>query len=260
MPDSRRNRGMLFGGATILVLVSLFLGLSHCAGCSGKEDKPPERTPTKIDPATTGTIKGVVRFKGTAPERRRIPTGGDAACNQSPEPLEETLIVNGQVMQGIFVWIKSGLGDFVPSVPSTPVIVDQKQCIFRPHVVGVQRYQVMRFTNSDPTEHNVKFAEPGPNPAHDKTMTGAGQTLDFWFPNEHQMMKVICNKHSWMNCFVGVVDHPWFAVTGEDGTFELKGVPAGSYTVAAWSQMYKVREQPAKLEATKEIDLKFEYP
>jgi plastocyanin len=262
-PSSSSPAGRwLFILATLLVATALLLWGTTCTGCSDDE-KPPQRTPTKIDPATTGSIKGVVLFRGTPPVRKAISTGGDPACNQTPDPLEEHVIVaersGRQVMQNVFVWIKSGLGDFVPSVPQTPVLLDQKACIFRPHVVGVQRYQVLRFTNSDPTEHNVKFAEPGKNPPHDKTMTGAGQSLDFWFPHEQQMMKVICNKHSWMKCWVGVVDHPWFAVTGEDGTFKFEGVPPGSYTVAAWSEAYKVTETPVKLDAKATLEVDFEF-
>jgi plastocyanin len=257
-------RAFVLVGMAVTAVV-LVVSVKTCTGCSGGQEKPPQRTPTKIDAAKTGSIKGVVLYKGTPlPERKELSTGGDPACAQHPEPKEEHVIVNErsgrQVMQNVFVWIKSGLGEFVPAVPETPVVVDQQRCIFKPHVLGVQRYQTLRFTNADPTEHNVKFAEPGRNPAHDKTMTGAGQHLDFWFPHEHQMMKVICNKHSWMKCWVGVVDHPWFFVTGEDGAFELKGVPAGSYTVAAWSEAYKVKEQPVKVEAGAEAPIEFAYP
>ena len=139
-------------------------------------------------------------------------------------------------------------------------MVDQKLCIFRPHVVGVQRYQVLLFTNSDQTEHNVNFAESGKNPAHDRSMTGAGQKLDFWFPEESVMMKVICSKHSWMACWIGVVDHPFFSVTGEDGTFELKGVPPGTYTVGCWSESHGIQELPAKLDAKGAVELEYSFP
>jgi plastocyanin len=257
-----QNRWLLLGaGTAALLAVLLFFGTT-CGGCS-QDSGPPKRTPTPIDPATVGTIRSIALFKGTPPPRKQLVTGGDPACSQEPPPFSEQVIVSErsgrQVLQNAFVWIKGGLGSFVPAVPESPVVVDQRLCIFRPHVVGVQRYQTLRFTNSDQTEHNVKFADAGRNPAHDQSMTGAGQKLDFWFPEEAVMMKVICNKHSWMTCWIGVVDHPWFAVTGAEGTVELKGIPPGTYTVGCWTEIYGVKEQPAKLDPKGAVDLEFSF-
>jgi len=250
--------------AAALVISGVSGWLLVTQGC-GDSAKPPKRTPTPVDPATAGSIKGTVQFKGTPPVPRPIASSGDAACAREPAPFEEYAVViadqSGRlVVQNAFVWIKSGLGAFVPSVPETPVVVDQRVCVFRPHVVGVQRYQVLRFTNSDQTEHNVKFAEPGKNPAHDKTMTGAGQSLDFWFPEEAAPpMKVICSKHSWMRCWVGVCDHPYFAVTGAEGTFDLKMIPPGTYTVGCWTEAYGTKEQQVKLEAKAAVPIEFTF-
>lgn len=240
-------------------------GLAACGGCSDGGEKPPVRVPTPVDPSMAGSIRGLVRFNGTPPPRKVLQTGGDAACAQDPPPLEERAIVvsdksGRQVVQNAFVWIKGGLKDFVPPVPDAPVVVDQSKCIFVPHVVGVQRYQTLRFTNSDQTEHNVKFIEPGRNPSHDKTMTGAGQKLDFWFPEEAAPpMKIVCNKHSWMRCFVAVCDHPYFAVTGPDGAFDLKGVPPGSYTVGCWTEGFGTKDLPAKVDAKGVVEIEFPF-
>jgi hypothetical protein len=221
------------------------------------------RQPTPVDPASTGTIGGIVLFKGTPPKLPPLLIGGDPVCARTPPPADESVMISArdgrQVVQNAFVWIKSGLRDFVPAVPPDPVVVDQRSCLFRPRVVGVQRYQWLQFTNSDPTEHNVKFAEPGPNPPHDKTMTTAGQSEKFWFPHEHVMMKVICSKHSWMRCWVGVADHPFFAVTGPDGTFELRGVPAGTYTVGCWTEAFGRAEQPVTVAARGAAAIEFSF-
>jgi plastocyanin len=250
--------------AVLAGLAGLAVWGACCSGCSDGGDKPPARTPAPPDPATTGTVKGIVAFKGTPPERKPIQVGGDAACAQSPPPLEEHAIVhsaaNGQVLQNAFVWIKGNFGKAVWAVPQEPVVVDQKKCIFVPHVVGVRQEQSLRFTNSDPTEHNVKFTETKGNPEHDWTMTGAGQSHDFWFPKEAvPPMRVICNKHSWMKMWVGVVDHPFFQVTGKDGAFDLSGIPAGTHVVACWSEAYGMKEQPVKVEAGGTAAIEFSF-
>lgn len=259
-----RNRARSLGIAGAIAGVALGISAMALSGCSDG-GKPPKRIPTPVDPATAGSIRGVALFEGTPPARKEIASGGDAVCSQGPAQLDEYAIVfsdksGRQVVQNAFVWIKSGLGDFIPAVPETPVLVDQKACVFRPHVVGVQRYQVLRFTNSDQTEHNVKFAEPGKNPAHDVTMTGAGQHLEFWFPHEAAPpMKVICSKHSWMRCWVGVCDHPWFAVTGPEGSFDLKGVPAGNYTIGCWTEAFGIREKQVTLAPKGSASIEFTF-
>jgi plastocyanin len=251
--------------AAVLVAGGLGWWALATAGCSGG-GKPPKRTPTPIDAATTGSIQGVVLFKGTPPPPKPVASSGDAVCAKGGEQPDEYAVVladksGRQVVKNAFVWIKSGLpGGFIPAVPETPVVVDQKVCIFRPRVVGVQRYQVIKFTNSDQTEHNVKFSEPGRNPGHDVTMTGAGQELEFWFPEEAAPpMKVICSKHSWMRCFVGVCDHPWFAVTGSEGTFDLTGVPPGDYTIGCWTEAFGTQERKVKLEPKDAPRLEFSF-
>jgi plastocyanin len=248
----------------VVLLVGALFASTTCGGCSGEAEKPPQRTPTPVDPATAGSIKGIVLFEGTPPERLPLSIGGDPVCAKATPPLDERAIVwsedGRQVVQNAFVWIKAGLpAGFVPAVPETPVVVDQQGCIFIPHVVGVQRYQTIRYTNSDPTEHNVKFVDPRNNPAHDVTMSAQGQKIEFWFPQQEVMMKVICSKHSWMRNWVAVVDHPYFAVTGKSGRFDLTGVPPGTYTVACWTEAFGEKEQSVTLDprGSQSIELSF---
>jgi hypothetical protein len=231
---------LLTGFLSIAVLGLIFTTVC----CSKGDEAPPPRTPTPLDLSDAGTIRGTVFFSGTPPQRRLIAAGGDKAC-ASAEVADESAVVlpagDKHVVKHAFVWIESGLGDKVFAVPSEPVVVDQKNCVFVPHVAGVQRHQYLVFRNSDPTQHNMNFVEPGQNPGHNFSLAREGLEAKLWFPHEAIPMKVICNAHSWMTMWIGCVDHPYYSVTGDDGAFNLAArqkVPPGRYKVACWTERF----------------------
>lgn len=230
-----------------LLAVSAVLLLGVLAGCGGG-DAPAARTPTPLDHATTGTIAGVVSLEGTPAAMSELRLGSDPGCaaqHQGPVLAGDALVHDGHV-EDAFVWLKEGLGDRVFAVPAEAVKVDQKGCLYHPRVVGAQVGQAVAFVNSDPLLHNVHgtpAAARGWN--FGLPVQGARRTIRVDKPEV--MISLRCDVHPWMQGWLGVVDHPYFAVTGADGRFTLRDVPPGDYVVGAWHERFGTREARVSL-------------
>ena len=126
--------------------------------------------------------------------------------------------------------------------PRRPVIIDQSGCWFHPRVVGIQTGQILKVINSDPVTHNIHpMAEINREWNHSQ---GAGDPpIARKFIKPEIMIRVKCNIHSWMHAFIGVLDHPYFAVSNEDGSFEIKNLPPGTYTIAVWQEKLGTQER-----------------
>src|SRR5262245_3985081 len=129
------------------------------AGCGGEGSAPPAvRQATPLDHATTGTIAGEVRLEGATPAMGEIRFGGAAEC-AAPHPggvvPTGDVLVHDGLVENAFVYLKAGLGERVFAVPSTPLVIDQVGCLYRPRVAGAQVGQAILFTNDDPVLHNV---------------------------------------------------------------------------------------------------------
>jgi plastocyanin len=188
-----------------------------------------------IDPATAGVISGTVHFAGTPPQRIPIDMGQDPACSLSDKPnLTEQYVVHDGGLANVYLYIKSGLGDRVYAPTTTPVILDQQNCRYVPHVIAVMAGQPIEVHNSDSTMHNV---HPMPtvagNQTSDITQAPHGDPVRQIFSTPEIMLPVRCNNHPWMEAFINVAPNPFYAVTDENGHFEIKGLPPGAYTLAA---------------------------
>lgn len=236
----------------------LTVALAVAVGCSSGDSEPPKRGPvTPLDPATTGTIVGKVLFQGTPPAPSRLQIKGDPACAAEPATAEDLLVHEGLV-ENAFVYLKDGLGDRVFELPKESVTIDQKACRYIPHVVGAQTGQEILFLNSDPTLHNV-HTQPKLSSAVNFGMGVKGSKRPIRINKSEVMVTVKCDVHPWMRAFIGVLDHPYFAVTGADGLFRLEKVPAGTYTIEAWHERFGQREIKVTLapQGTAEIELRF---
>jgi len=224
------------------------------AGCGGGPAQAPEKpamekteAPAAAAPAPregTSTIEGKVSFSGEAPKPTKIQMSADMACaNQHPNgAVTEDVVVNPNgTLQNVFIYVKDGPPTKARyKAPETPVVMDQHGCVYHPRVFGIMAGQPLEIHNSDPTLHNVHvFSEN--NKAFNVGMPkGAKNTKSL--ENPEIMVHVKCDVHPWMAGYIGVVSNPFFAVTGEDGTFSLKGLPAGDYTIEAWHEKFGTKE------------------
>jgi len=258
---------------------SLFVvALGVVLGC-GRQASPPSAPPSTapatparpeetIDAATAATIKGKVVLKGTPPKMPPIKFAADAACAAlHPTPhSEEAVTVNADgTLLNVFVYVKQGLGNRKFPAPKTPLLLDQKGCLYTPHVAGVQLGQPVYIVNSDGTMHNIHGMPTATgNKDFNFSQVVAGFTnTSAWLKNivaTEVMVKVKCDVHPWMSAFVGVLDHPYFSVTGTNGTFSLTPLPPGTYVIEAWHEKYGTMNQTVTVTTneTKEITFEFE--
>jgi len=217
----------------------------------------------KVDAATAGTVKGMVMVDGAVPKNAEIKMNADPVCvkqtSGSPQA-QETYVVgkDGKSLGNVFVYIKDGLGNYVFDVPTDPIKIDQKDCRYHPHVFGIRVGQPLEITNSDPTLHNI-HALPKTNSEYNTAQPIQGMKTTHTFDKKEIMVPFKCEVHGWMNASVGVVDNPYFAVTGDDGSFELKTVPPGTYTIEAIHEKLGSTTQSVTIgnNETKEINFTF---
>jgi plastocyanin len=188
--------------------------------------------------ASAGSIKGKVTLDGAAPQRRQIQMSADPKCeaaNPGGRLGEVWVVGDGGAVQNVFVYVKEGLAQKPASTPSGPAVIDQHGCMYNPHVLGVQVGQDIEIRNSDDTLHNI-HALPANSKQFNNAMPMKGMTIKKKFTAPEVMVRVKCDVHPWMAAYIGVVDHPYFAVSAADGTFEIKDLPAGTYTIEAWHE------------------------
>ena len=195
-----------------------------------------------------GTITGKISFTGAAPEAKKIDTSADAACaSKNPNLVVEDWAVKDGKLANTFVYIKEGtladntkIGDYdgktFPGAATAAAVLDQNGCHYKPHVLGVMVNQEISITNSDPTQHNIHFLATKVNPDWNQSQVNGAPALSHKLVHAEVMAPVKCNQHPWMKSYVGVMKHPFFAVSAEDGSFTIKGVPPGKYTVVAWHE------------------------
>jgi plastocyanin len=206
------------------------------------------------------TLTGRVKIKGEIPKRRKIQTNADPKCAaMHPGDLltDDFVIDPAGNVQYALVHVKEGLGDQKVTVPKAPAVVEQKGCRFEPHVVGVMVGQELMFRNMDDLMHIV-HVQPRTNKEFGFSQAKRGEERPKVFTSK-ELIRLFCDVHPWMECWIHVLDHPFHATTGPDGRFRIKGLPPGKYTIEAWHSKYKPVTQEIEVKGKESKTLNFEF-
>ena len=229
----------------ILTIALSLLALASACGPQTDSNNAPGTPASKewVAKGNEGTITGAIAFTGTPPAPKKIATDADPACGQKNPNLatEDTVVKDGK-LANVLVYIKEGtladgtkIGDWSYKTSADALTLNQDGCHYKPHVSAVMVNQKLNITNSDPTQHNIHFT-PKNNPDWNQSQPNGAAPLSHSFARSEVLVPVKCNQHPWMKAYVAVLKHPFAAVSAEDGSFTIKGVPPGTYTVVAWHE------------------------
>jgi plastocyanin len=239
----------------VVSLISL-TGSSQMAGTSLMAS-PPDAT---LGMSAAASISGRIRFEGPVPTSPSIAMRSDPTCaREHPQPVRAEDIVPGRdgTLENVIVFVAEGVDNRTYDVPQTPAVMEQKGCMYEPHVLAMRAGQTLRVVNDDRTTHNIH-----PMPANNREWNKAqtpGQPIEEKFAREEVAIPVKCNIHPWMRGYIAVFKHPYFTVTGQDGSFELAHLPPGEYTIEAWHEKLGTVTQHVKITQgeSKKIDFTF---
>ncbi|MEI8133830.1 MAG: carboxypeptidase regulatory-like domain-containing protein [bacterium] len=228
-----------------LLSISLVFVLVACGGKKDKDDDddngdkaPAGGAMATVDMANGATITGMVKADGAAPANKPIKMEADPVCktaHPSGAMEDHWMVGAGGEVANTFVYIKDGLGGKTYASPAGAVTLDQHGCAYEPHVFGVMVGQTIQIKNSDATLHNI-HAHGEKNDQFNEGQPQGSPVKERKLDKVEVMIPIKCDVHGWMNCYAGVLNHPFFAVTGKDGKYSIAGVPAGEYTVTAWHE------------------------
>lgn len=244
-----RLRGLL----ALMMMLTLVVFAAACGGGGGGGEEADSgaggggeaASTAQTAPSGSAKISGSVVFEGTAPPPRPLSMEADPKCQEMHEtpPMNEMLVLgDGQTLANAIVRVVGGLPEGSYATPSDPVIIDQKGCKYEPRVIGLMANQTLRFHNSDGILHNV-HALPSVNREFNVPMPASVTETDKTFSRAEAPFEVKCDVHPWMKAWIQVFEHPYFAVTGADGSYEISGLPAGTYTVELWHEVFGTQSQ-----------------
>ena len=249
---------------TIALLLTVWM-----VGCGGGGQQPApdegaagegEEAAGSVDSSTAATISGKVLFTGTAPELDPILMDAEPVCQEKhPDgAFTETVIVNSDgTLMNVFVYVKDGLGDLAFPAPQEPVLLDQTGCQYVPHVFGMQVGQDLIIRNSDGILHNIH-----PMPTTNRPFN-LGQPVEMdttrTFDQVEMFITIECDVHDWMLGYVSVLNHPYFDTTGNEGSFTLPNLPPGTYTIAAWHELYGEQTMEVTIGASEAMEIEFTF-
>ena len=189
--------------------------------------------------AARGTVRlgGSVVFRGTPPEAVPVDMRSDDYCEGAHQglavPRQDLLVGPDGGLENVLVFVREGLSQSSWPVPTESAVLDQVGCIYQPRVLPLRTGQELLIRNSDETMHNVHVHSKA-NSSFNIGQPFKGIEARRIFENSEMVIRVACDIHGWMEGVIAVFDHPFFAVTGADGRFELGDLPEGEYVLEAW--------------------------
>lgn len=208
----------------------------------------------------SASVAGVVKFEGAAPKPARIDMSADPYCvkaHPTPATTEDIVVGTNNGLANVVIYVSDGLAGRTFQPPQQPATLEQKGCQYKPHVLALQASQKLDIVNSDETTHNI---HPTPNNNREWNMTQPhGVPLEQTFAREEIAISVKCNVHPWMRGYIAVFKHPYFAVSGNDGSFNLKDLPPGTYTITAWQEKLGTKSQKITVGAGEAKTLDFTF-
>jgi len=184
-----------------------------------------------------GDLVGTVSYDGKAPKQKALRMDSDPVCGSAHQAAvyAESFIVNEDGnLANVIVYLKNVSSD---TAPTEAAVLDQRGCMYVPHVLGVQAGQEVKILNSDPTMHNI-HGLPKVNKEFNFGMPKTVKERTVTFEKSEDVFVVKCDVHPWMKSYVQVFDHGYFAVTDTDGKYSISGIPAGEYEVVAWQEKF----------------------
>ena len=252
---------------TVWVVVLVVLAL---AGCSKKTSETSEEETSgatsapagvPVDASTVGEITGKIMFDGGHPKLAVIKMDQDPVCvskHSAPVHVEDGEVNANNTVPNAFIYVKEGAEKYSFPTPADAVTLDQNGCMYKPHVFGVMAGQTLNIVSSDPTTHNI-HPMPTDNQQWNESQPPGAAPLEKTFARQEVMIPVKCNQHPWMRAYIGVMKTSLYAVTGDDGTYTIKGVPPGDYTIEAWTATFGTQDQKVTVapKATETRDFTF---
>jgi len=249
---SARFRSLVLSAA----VTALAISVSGCGGNKRSSEDVPDVSSggRPVDESVAGSVTGAVKFEGTPPKARTINMASVPSCNSqhtSPATTEDVVLGDQGTLQNVVVYLKGDFSQYSFPRAATPVKIDQKGCLYTPHVAALMTGETLQVSNSDLATHNVN-AMAKSNRSWNESEAPGTATINQQFAREEVAIRVKCNVHPWMKLYVAVLRHPYFQVTGKDGSFALKNVPPGKYTLVAWHELYGTKEQEITISAKQE--------
>jgi plastocyanin len=207
-----------------------------------------------------GMVKGIVKLEGSALRPKPINMAADPSCaklHSTPVLTQDVVADANGRLENVVIFIADGLADSVAPPPRAPVVIAQKGCMYQPHIITMMANQTLEVINEDPTTHNIH-----PQPANNREWNKAeppNTKVEESFPREEIAIPVKCNVHPWMKAYVAVFKHPYFVLTGKDGSFDLTNVPPGTYTLKAWHEKLGTASQQITIGANETKTVQFTF-
>jgi plastocyanin len=211
-----------------------------------------------LPPADDAVVNGVVKLEGNVPSPNHFDMAGDPQCaklHPTGATAEDIVTDSNGGLQNVIVFISAGLADRTFDPPKDAATIEQNGCMYQPHVIAIEVNQKLEVVNSDTTTHTIHVL-PVNNPPWDKPQP-PGPPIEVTFPQQEVAIPVKCDLHPWMRGYIAVFKHPYFAVTARNGSFEIKNLPPGTYTIQAWHEKLGTATQEVTIRASESKSLEF---